>query len=272
MTSPALTDQAFRVSVASSEPRTPHSSVAKMLRLLTSFPPDADGVGMTQMARRTGISKSTAFRLLVTLEQHGFVERVGRRYRLSWRVFELGLRATEASCLRIDSISRPHLCELFADTGAAVTLAVRDGRELVCTQRIEGVRSLTDAVTIGSRLSLSCTAAGKAVLAFSDASMIRQVLMGPLEAVTARSVTSPARLLDELRSVRRDGLASEAGEWRIGLSSLAAPVLQEGRAVAAVSLTMPSRAFNPTALRGRLMNAADSLAVELAIRTDGREG
>lgn len=270
MPSPALLDQESP-SVVCPKLQVSSSSVAKMLLLLKSFPVDVDGVGVTQLAREVGISKSTAFRLIVKLEEHGFLERIGRRYRLSWRMFELGSSVAKTSSVRVTPIARPHLCELFADTGAAVSLVVVDGRELVCTQRIEGVRAVTDSVTVGSRLPASCTASGKIILAFSDSSMIRRALAQPLEAATPRSITNPALLLDELRGARREGVASDVGEWRLGLASLAAPILREGRPVGAISLTVPSRAFNPSLLRGRLVNAANAIALELATRAETTE-
>jgi DNA-binding IclR family transcriptional regulator len=120
---------------------------------------------------------------------------------------------------------------------------------------------------VGRRSPAHASSSGKVMLAFGDPAVRESVLRGRLEAVTPKTVTDPAKLRAILDQARRRGYAASTGELEEGLVTLAAPVLVDGRAVAAVSLSGPSRripARDVSRLARLLMDAAAGVSRRIA--------
>lgn len=220
------------------------ASVSKALLLLDSLNEADDPAGVSALARKTGMPKSTAFRLLAYLEESGFVERSGKAYQLGRRLFELGNHVAHSRPDGLRDVAHPYLTDLHTRTGMVVHLGILDGHDVVYLDKVHGTRTAPVGTTIGGRAPASCTALGKAMLAFSGAEAIRDVAEHGLAPRTRFSVRQPGLLVQQLADARRTGVAHDREESRLGTSCVAAPVLVDGRAVAALSVCAPTRPVN----------------------------
>jgi DNA-binding IclR family transcriptional regulator len=245
------------------------SSAAKTLGLLTAMlKAGTPTVGVTEVAQELGMPKSTTHRLLKVLEDHGFVSRAGVRYRVGGRFFELSEVAgwSEHGELR-DAAYRP-LARLFERTDPiAVHLGVLRGRSVFYVDKVMGPQGTRLPTRVGGRFPATCTGLGKAMLAHSDAAVVDAVLAHPLPRPTPYSVAARRRFVDQLERTRATGYAVEREEACQGTVCVAAPILVEGRAVAALSVCVSSA----TLARGREGRLAvlGELAVETAAIVTG---
>lgn len=233
------------------------TSAGKALSVLDAFRVSAGPIGVSEVARLAKVPKSTAFRLLAILSEGGYVERVNKLYQLTWRTFELGDQGRNHRSRGLYRFARPHLYELATMSAQVVQLTVLDGGDALVLESIGGTRFARMVPGTGARQPAHCTAAGKSILAFSGSEVLRSHVEAGLTASTPYSIVHPPALLEELRTVHRDGFALEFGEAITGLASVAAPVMAGDRAIAAVSLTAPLQALDT---RGSLQNVRDAAA------------
>ncbi|MGG5258246.1 IclR family transcriptional regulator [Phycicoccus avicenniae] len=217
-------------------------SVGSALDVLECFATDGE-LGVSDIARRLGVAKSTAHRLLQTLASRGFVEQDAQgQYRLGIHVYELGALALARNELR--HVALPFLRQVAAATGLTVNLSVPDGADIVFVERIEnsdGVRILGH---FGRRLPAHTTSSGKAIAAWNtdlDAAR-RRAGFPPRVSRTVRAEPDWDRTLD---GVRRVGYAVSHSESFDGASSVAVPVMLHRQAVASVSVFGPSEVIEP---------------------------
>lgn len=240
------------------------TSVRKAMQLLEAFSGLKRPAGVSELARRAGLPKSTAHRLLSVLETGTFIERVGLRYQLSLRAFQLGASVREVRNRDVIGAAFPYLCELFAQTRHIVQLGVLDGSDVVLLEQLQPINGIPVLDSVGDRLPANCSALGKAILAFSSRAEIDEFLSETLESRTQRSVTDQRLLVEHLAISRRSGVAVEISECHSGLSSIAAPVLLRGRAIGAVSVTTASTAFNEQALAATIRAVSTQITAALA--------
>jgi IclR family transcriptional regulator, pca regulon regulatory protein len=223
-------------------PRNLVHALAKGLRVLESFAADAPELTLSEVARRADLDPGTAFRMLATLAEAGYVERVpgSRRFRLGLRVLDLGFSAIARMDLR--EVARPILRSLVGEVNEAASLGVLDGPRVLFVERVRaGLVRLGVDIRVGTTLPAYHTAIGHAMLAFLPDEVVDDVL--------ARSPASPgvpyapsdrARIEHAFATVRRTGIALIDGTAVTGLRVLAAPVRDvDGLAVAAISVTAP---------------------------------
>lgn len=240
----------------------------KAMALLRAFGADAStGVGVSELARRAELSKSTAFRLLGTLERNGAVERADTNYRLGPMLQELTtpVRVPETELIR-DTFT-PFLAHLYERTRRTVHLAVLDGPTVVYLNKLHGLQHLPAPSRIGGRVPAYCTAVGKAMLAY-DPVAAEQVFSHTLTAWTSHTITDPARLRAQLSRIRANGVAFDCEEIRMGLNCVASPILSPtGNPVAALSVSGPTSSYDPrtqaVALRGVCAEASKAYATRL---------
>jgi IclR family acetate operon transcriptional repressor len=203
-------------------------------------------IGVTEVAERVGLPKSTAARMLASLAREGAVEQVPgeTRYRLGPRIETLatGLVATRS----VVAIARPHLAELAASIGEAAGLSIPDDREVHYIDQVDtpnpvGIRDWT-----GSRVPMHAVSSGLVFLAHRPAIAIERYLAEPLLALTERTTTDPDVLRERLRAVALAGFAWVHDEFADGISSVAAGIADaSGEVVAAVHVHGPSYRFPP---------------------------
>jgi len=238
------------------------TSVGKALHLLDSFRNAGPTLGVTELARRAGVPKSTAFRLLAYLEQGGYVERAGTNYRLAWRLFELGNRVQHCRPRGLRDIAVPHMSDLHARTNHTVHLAVLEGCDIIYLEKIHGKGSVRTPTNVGARVPAACTGLGKSILAFGDHEVVERVLRQGLTRRTPYSIVDPNRFLAELAQVRTNGVAIDREEAALGLSCVAAPIKVKGQVIGAVSLSLPSARFDPVTNIPLVRRAAESIAAD----------
>lgn len=217
----------------------PQSSVAKAGLLLEAFRGPERVLGVSELARRSGLWKSTAHRLLAELEAIGFVEREGTGYRLGLQLFELGVRVGAYRPGGLRDLAIGELSQLHVATGLTAHLAVLEGSDIVYLEKVHHrrARRLPPLVTSpGVRHPATCSALGKALLAHAAAEAVGEQFRSGLPRRTPYSITEPGRLLRELATVRETGIAREHEEMAIGAVAVAAPVFAHGASVAAISL------------------------------------
>jgi DNA-binding IclR family transcriptional regulator len=223
-----------------------------------------------EVARALGVHRSTALRLLGTLERHGLVERDPRtaKYRLGRRLAQLASSVRGEVDLR--QAARP-VCEALARSlGETVTLDVLDGDEIVPVEQASGSTSVVSVNWLGTRSPVHCTASGKVILAFAPPALRDVILARPLERRTQRTITDPAELEAQLRAIREAGYGRTFEELEVGLNAVAAPVRSAGgEVIAALDVSGPAhRITTPgrAALVNRTREAADDLSHRLGYR------
>lgn len=242
--------------------------VDKAVAILDVYRPEGGSFRLTELAVRAGMSKTTTFRLVGDLVRLGLLEREGERYRLGGTLFELGSLVPRRYDLRETAL--PFLQDLFESTRQTIHLGVRDERDIVYVERIHGHDAVPLPSRIGGRLPLTCTAIGKALLAFSRAELADAILAEPLPRLTPFSITDPVRLRTALEKTQVSGLAYEEQEAALGVSCIAAPVFSGAVAVAALSVAVPREQFRPAHLAPAVRTAA--LGLSRALRPSTTTG
>lgn len=200
-----------------------------------------DNPTLSEVARATGLPKSTTLRLLNSLERNSAVTRVGRRYRLGGLLRELDPIPTSPEFERIRTVATPFLAHLFESTRATVHLATLRRDEVVYLNKLHGPRPIPSPSRIGGGLPAYCTGVGKAMLAFDEAAAER-VASEPMLPWTPTTITSADALAVELADIRRRRRSLDRAELTEGLFCVAAPVFDDGRAVAAMSASVSDEA------------------------------
>ena len=180
------------------------------------------------------------------------------------RLWDVGLLAPARTDLR--ELASPYLHDLYGATLATVHLAVRDGTEVLYLDRLRGSASVPIVSTVGSRLPLHATGVGKVLLAHAPADVQQQV-MGHLTRVTPYTITQPGRLRQQLARVLRDGYATTVEEMSLGACSVAVPVRNGSRVVAALGMVVPSLRTDRPRLLAALQVSAHGIGRRLATAT-----
>lgn len=236
----------------------------KATAIVDCFRPDGGAFRLTELAARSGLTKTTAFRLCGDLVRLGWLERQGDVYRLGGKLFELGSLVPRRHDLRETAL--PFLQDLFEATHETVHLGVREGHDVVYVERIHGHDAVRLPSRIGGRLPLTCTGVGKALLAFSGPELTEEVLAAPPASLTPYSITDPDRLRTAVEQAQVSGLAYEEQEAAVGVSCIAAPVFDGPVAVAALSVAVPRGRFRPAQLAPAVRTAALGLSRALRSR------
>lgn len=212
--------------------------IGRVSLVLGAFGPNDEGLGISEIARRTGLAKATVSRIARELVDHEFLERRGTSVQLGLRIFELGSITRRPKDLR--RLALATMADLRQATGHTVHLAVREGREVVYIEILRGRESVQLPSRVGGRMPAHATGVGKALLAYADPSTVEEILASPLEQMGPRTLTSPHDLRVELESVRTHGVAYEQEESTAGVCCAAGTILREnGEPLAAISVSGP---------------------------------
>jgi IclR family pca regulon transcriptional regulator len=211
-------------------------SLERGLAVIQSFDAEHPDLTLSEVAARTGLTRATARRLLLTLGQLGYVSSNGRRFSLTPRVLDLGY--AYLSSLNVQQIAQPYLEALSDRVHESVSVTVLDGADIVYVARVPTKRIMTISLGLGSRLPAYCTSMGRVLLAELGPDELAAALPGSLERHTEHTVTTSAELAVVLKPVRAQGWALVDQELEMGLRSVAAPLRDaSGRAVAAMNIS-----------------------------------
>lgn len=246
------------------------SSLVAGLHMLTCFTPEHPVRGIADMAEELGLGRSTTHRYASTLVTLGYLEQSpSRKYRLSSRVSDVGLAMLDSMMVR--RAARGHLRELRTQTGHTAKLGVLGGTDVVYIDRWHGSSQGQYAVDVGAglgaRLPVHCTAAGKVLLAHLPAAERLEIIAKlHLTKHGPKTITRKTALRAELERIMAEGMAVDDEESLAGRRAVAAVVVDtEGRAAAAVELTIPASACTNGALnqlRPKVIATAQRVALD----------
>lgn len=224
------------------------SSVQSIRRAFDVLGTLGDGpLGVTDVADRAGLPKSTAARLLATLVGEGAVEQVpgDTSYRLGPRLITLAAGFSLARSLA--AIARPMLVDLAEASGEAAGLGIPDGDLIHYIDQVDTVHPVLVRDWTGARAPLHAVSSGQVLLAFRTPAAIERYLDRPMERFTDRTLADADAVRERLREVRRRGYAWAIEEFDAGISSVAAPIADaSGEVIAAVHVHGPSYRFPAT--------------------------
>jgi IclR family acetate operon transcriptional repressor len=224
--------------------------VERAIALLRCFDGVSGAISLTDLARRTGLRVSTAHRIVRALVRGDLLDQdpVTERYRLGRAFVILGQAAGRGFGL---DVVRPELDRLAEVTDESAGLGVREGDDVVIAVSAQSNQSLRFDQPAGSRLRLHASAMGKALLAFASPDIKDTVAsLGSLPKYTTTTVTRRAALVDELRTVREQGFAINFEERYVGVSGVAAPIVDDhGCASAAVGIRGPAARLDAGRIR-----------------------
>jgi DNA-binding IclR family transcriptional regulator len=198
---------------------------------------------ISELAQHLGLDRSTTYRILLSLEKTGFVEKDEKAgtYSLGLAAFETG----NAYLRQMDliQVSKPIMAELAQKVQETVHLAVLSDTEIVYVDKVDSPRSLGVMSKIGQRGPVYCTALGKTLLAFQpkdeQSRILHKIRLTPL---TSRTITSKQRLMEELKGIRKQGYALDRREIEEDVECIGAPIRNHtGDVIAAISISGPRR-------------------------------
>lgn len=243
--------------------RTRLSSVTNALRLLKVFSDQESEIGISDLARRIGLAKSTVHRLASSLVEEGMLEQAEKegKYRLGLALFELG--ALVRRKMDVTAEARHHLKALSERSGETVQLAVLEQTAALYINVIESQRALRMSYQVGTRAPLHCTAVGKVLLAHANPQVFDSILRNGLSPLTEATIRQAQDLRRELGAVVQRGYAVEEEEAEPGLRGVAAPVRDfSGDVVAAIGISGPTHRMSKKVLQS---HARDLLEVSGAV-------
>lgn len=245
-------------------------TVSKALSLLSFFGQTRRAIGLSDMARLSGLNKATAYRMLSELQEQGFVEQVGtdRSYRLGPEVLRLAaLRELAVPMLSVSRVMLQRLCEA---TGETAHVSLMQGTKLNALAHAYSTRHATRVMMDDDYiLPFHATASGLAVLAFAPEDLRSAVLAAPLARFTDRTVTDPGRLRALLQAVRTSGIAESVSGLEADVHAHAAPIFGTADTpIGAIAVAAPVSRMS--AGQKRLIETElRAAARELTLRTGG---
>lgn len=205
-----------------------------------------EALGISELAARTRIPKSTVFRILTTLFDLGYVSRdAERNFSLGTAISRLGSVEADGAALR--KLALPYMRDLRNQFGETVNLGVLNFDKVSYLEVVPSEFALRLQETRGATVPMHASALGKAVLAFSPPDLVENLVRGrKFSMLTQNTITDPDDLLLELKRVRNSGYALDHGEISLLARCAAAPITDSsGTAVAAISISGPASRFLP---------------------------
>jgi IclR family pca regulon transcriptional regulator len=244
-------------------------SIERGLAVIAGLGHPGGGLTVAEVARAVGVTRASARRTLLTLEQLGYLRCDDRRFTLTPKLLDLG-HGYRAG-LALPDVARPHLQQLMEATDEFCSVSVLDGDETVCVARVAPARIMNVAMPVGTRLPAYATCVGRVLLAALDAEHLDGYLgRVELRALTPVTLATAPALRAELDRVRRQRFAVVDQELERGLRSAAAPIHDTaGRVIAAANLGALAGRITVATLRTRLLPplraAAESIERDLAV-------
>lgn len=221
------------------------NSIVRAVDVLELFDRHNIELGVSEIARQLNLYKSTAYRILSTLEYKGILEKnkSNGKYRLGLKLYKLGILAREGN--ELIAISLPHLKRLTERTGETSNLVVMDGCMSVYLAQHESTRMVRMFTRVGAKVYPHCNGAGKVLLSYMTREEIDCILSkNGMPAYTKNTITTRKQLMEEIETIRMRGYAVDNQEREDGVMCIACPVMDKfGKAIAAISISGPRDRF-----------------------------
>ncbi|HWD74011.1 MAG TPA: IclR family transcriptional regulator C-terminal domain-containing protein [Solirubrobacteraceae bacterium] len=243
-------------------------SLERGLLVIRAFDAEHRELGLSEVARISGLTRAAARRFLLTLEKLGYVTLSEGRFSLTPRVLELGY--AYLSSLTLPEVAQPHMEALVARVNESSSISVLDGTDVVYIARVPTRRIMSITLSVGTRLPAFSTSMGRVLLAGLPEAELNARLDGmELRPLSAHTITDPATLRAALERVRRQGWAAVDQELEEGLRSLAVPIHDaSGTVIAALNVSVHASRGTMTTLRRDVLPLAQAAAT--AIEADLR--
>jgi IclR family pca regulon transcriptional regulator len=246
-------------------------SLERGLAVIRAFDADDRELALSEVARKTGLTRAAARRFLLTLVDLGYVHVDNGRFSLRPRVLELGF--AYLSSLTFAEVAQPHMEELVQKVNESSSISVLDDLDVVYVVRVPTRRIMTITIAVGTRLPAWATSMGRVLLAsLPDAELDERLERIDLRRLTSHTVKDVAELRREIAKVRTQGYAVVDQELEEGLRSAAVPIRDaSGHAVAALNVSVhASRATMQALKREYLPPTLETAAeIEADLRTGG---
>jgi IclR family pca regulon transcriptional regulator len=244
-------------------------SVERALAVIKTFSAEHPELTLSEIARRTGMTRAAARRFVLTLTDLGYLGAIDRKFHLRPTVLELG--HTYLSVLSLPQAAMPHMARLSEQLHETTSLAVLDGDDIVYVARIGPRRVITSGLTVGTRLPAYLTSHGRVQLAhLPDDRLDDYLARVRLEPRTSHTVTDPRVLRRRLLETRAQGWALVDQELEEGVTSVAVPVRDgSGHVVASANVGTHSQRLSAATLRdvalGPLQETARQIERDIAL-------
>lgn len=241
-------------SSAANSPKTPYgTSLVKAAMILQYLAEQGEARGVSEIARSTGISKATTFKLLETLQQIQFVEKKGDQAHYGLGVGLAKLAHSSLSNMDLVSVSRPYLEELNRQTGETIHLGIADGPSVVYVMKLESRLAVRMYSRVGISAPMYCTGIGKALLSTFDEDTLQEYLTEvELHPFTAQTITTQDHLVREIAQIRYQGYSIDNSEHEADVRCIAVPLYRNNRLYGAMSISAPSYRMSDETLLGYL--------------------
>lgn len=238
-------------------------SLARGLAVIKAFDQDSPAMTLSDVARKTGMSRAAAGRFLRTLVALEYASFIGRDYRLRPRVLELGMAYFSSHSL-VD-IANPILAAAAEKAQEPCSMAVLDGAEIVYVARHTANRMMSITITIGKRHPAHSTTLGRVLLGGLDDAQLDHILAeAVIEQATPDTVTDKGELRGLIKQARTEGYAMAENLLEVGILSVAVPVRgRSGDIVAAINMGVPASRHTLDSLRGQLLPILRDAAAEI---------
>jgi IclR family pca regulon transcriptional regulator len=242
-------------------------SLERGLSVIRAFDADHPELGLSDVARATGLTRATARRFLLTLVHLGYVRQEGNRFSLRPRVLELGF--SYLSALSLPEVAQPHMETLVAQVNESSSIAVLDDTEIIYVVRVPTTRIMSITIAVGTRLPAYPTSMGRVLLAALDPdSLDERLARMELRPLTAATITDAAALRRVVARVGKEGWAMVDQELEQGVRSVAVPIRgSDGAVAAALNVSVHASRMTLAGLRRdvlpRLLGTAAAIEAEL---------
>ena len=222
------------------------NSLEKGLDILSCFDLQNNSLSAQAISERLSIPLSTTYRYLETLKTRGFLARNGmtKNYGLGFMLFKLG--NIVSSHMKLIEIALPYMKSLSSLSEETVILTALNGWEVICLERVESQKLIKLSLERGVSFPLYAGASSKILLAFQEDSYINSFLKEvPLVRLTRNTITEPARLKKELKTIRKQGYSFSDQEADPGAKAIGAPIFDHrGKILAGLSIVGPRDRIN----------------------------
>ncbi|ALC89206.1 transcriptional regulator [Bacillus sp. FJAT-18017] len=217
------------------------SALDRALTILECISTYPSGISLSDIAKETGIPKTTAFRLIETLNERSYIEldEFSERYTIGVKTLEVGIKGLRN--LDLVEVSIPYLREMSFNTGETSFLGVYNDGEIVYLYKSEGTKAIQTTAQLGTSRPAYCTGLGKAILADMPMEEVDRVLSKEMKKFTKNTITDRIEFYEELAKVRLTKIAVDDEEIEMGLTCFAVPIYNfTGNAIGAISVAGPT--------------------------------
>ncbi|MBS4211283.1 MULTISPECIES: IclR family transcriptional regulator [Neobacillus] len=246
-------------------------SIDRALTIVNYVSSQKGGLGVTELAEKLGLNKSSIFRILATLASHGYIEQDPdtKKYKLGYKYLELSAKLLDSIDIRKEA--KPYLQELVDLSNEVIHLIIYSQKEAIYIEKLEGSETLRMHSQVGRRVPMHCTSAGKVLLAYLPTEEVMDMIEEKgLPRHTDNTITDQVELLDNLQKIRKKGYGVEREENEPGVTCMAAPIFNHlGNVIGAVSISGPSMRMTEARLdelKDKLIEVGSSISRRLGYK------